>query len=61
MVAILLTMDQELPVCIADWNEDYAHPSESAAQVVKAATGPYYPDEVPAGSLVSYIEEAPTW
>lgn len=50
LVAKLQEFDPELPVCVADWQEQYRNPSEGAAEIVTLVkdglyfpTGPIHP------------------
>ena len=43
LIAKLQTFDPELPVAIADWNEQYRDPSEEAAESIGVGVNPYYP------------------
>ena len=37
----LKTFDQELPVCLDDWNEQYQAPNESVAEKMEESSGKY--------------------
>lgn len=41
-IVTMKTMPQHLPVCIADWNEEYGDPSESAAESISLQKNKYY-------------------
>lgn len=43
LIELLKTYDQELTVCLADWQEDYLSPSESVVEQIAVVTGDYYP------------------
>lgn len=45
LIEKLREFDQDLPVCLADWNEEYELPSESAATVVTECLGMYRGEE----------------
>ena len=51
----LKQFDPELPVCIADWAEGYANPSEEDAERIQEATGNYYPIIIPQGNKGPYV------
>ncbi len=42
LITKLSEFDPELPVAIADWNENYSRPSEDAAECVGVSEGEYY-------------------
>ncbi len=56
LIEKLKGFDPELPVCLADWAEEYAVPSEHAAQVIGVSTANYHPAQLPEGSLTSRIQ-----
>ena len=41
-IEVLKAMPQHLPVCVADWNEEYREPDEAAAESVGVVDGVYY-------------------
>ena len=41
LIARLQTFDQDLPVCLADWYEEWSKPSEGAAENVGVHEGLY--------------------
>lgn len=55
LIEKLQQFDPELPVAIADWNEEYRKPSEPNAEVVNLCDGPYCStaaDKIITGSYV---------
>lgn len=40
-IEVLKIMPQHLPVCVADWNEEYREPSEGAAERIGVEKGEY--------------------
>lgn len=40
-IEVLKTKPLHLPVCVADWNEEYREPSEGAAERIGVENGEY--------------------
>jgi len=55
LVAELLKHDQELPVCLADWNEGYRAPSEAAAEYITMVAGEYDPNPWVEGAVAKFV------
>lgn len=42
LIEKLKIVDPDLPVCLADWNEEHREPDEAAAEQVRERDGLYY-------------------
>jgi hypothetical protein len=42
MIIKLKTLPQDLPVCVADWNEEYLAPSEKQAEEIEVKRNQQY-------------------
>jgi hypothetical protein len=57
LIAKLQQLDPDLPVCVADWSEQYRSPDEGSAELVEVVTEGYWPtvprgDEPTVGTFV---------
>lgn len=53
MIRKLSEFPQDLPIVVADWNEQYSNPSEAAAEIVAERNGQYYSKYLDDSALTS--------